>query len=139
MFRSIANKIIALYLFPLRMNLRILHYVKGVFFTSGVEHLYWSTRYIKRRGPITIDSIIIDVGGFDGGTSLYFATEFKNRPIYCIEPNPRMWPTLDKVATTYKAIRLKKIELGRKKTRAVLQVTANNVASPLTQINFNEV
>jgi len=139
MFRSIANKLIALYLFPLRTNVRLLHYVKGVFFTSGIEHLYWSTRYIKRHGPIPADSIIIDVGGFDGGTSLYFATEFKGRPIYCIEPNPRMWPTLDKVATTYKAIRVKKIALGRKKSSAVLHVTANNVSSSLNEINFKEV
>jgi len=87
MFRSIANKLIALYLFPLRTNIRLLHYVKGVFFTSEVEHLYWSTRYIKRHGPIPDDSIIIDIGGFDGGTALYFAAEFRNQPIYCIEPN----------------------------------------------------
>ena len=139
MFRSIANKLIALYLFPLRLNLRILHYVKGVFFTSGVEHLYWSTRYIKRRGPIPTDSIIIDVGGFDGGTSLYFATEFKNRPIYCIEPNPRMWPTLDKVATTHKGIHVRKIALGRERGSGVLHVTANNVSSSLNEISVKEV
>ena len=139
MFRSIANKLIALYLFPLRTNIRLLHYVKGVFFTSEVEHLYWSTRYIKRHGPIPDDSIIIDIGGFDGGTALYFATEFRNQPIYCIEPNARMWSTLDRLAATHKTIRIKKIALGREKGSATLHVTANNVSSSLNEISVQEV
>jgi len=139
MFRSIANKLIALYLFPLRTNIRLLHYVKGIFFTSEVEHLYWSARYIKRHGAVAPDAIIIDVGGFDGGTSRYFATEFKDQTIYCVEPNARMWSTLDRLAATHKTIRIKKIALGKEKGSAVLHVTANNVSSSLNEISVQEV
>jgi FkbM family methyltransferase len=139
MFRNIANKLIALYLFPMRCNLRLLHYVKGVFFSSGIEHLYWSARYIKRQGPVPPDAIIIDVGGFDGGTSLYFASEFKEQTIYCFEPNARMSSTLDKIAASHKTIRIRKIALGNKKGSAVLHVTANDVSSSLNEISVQDV
>ena len=138
MFRSISNKLIAFYLLPFKITPRVFYYVKGVFFTSGSEHLYWATRYIKRHSSIT-DSIIIDVGGFNGETSLYFADEFKGQKVYCIEPNARMWPVLDKVAASHTEIQLKKLALGQRKGRAVLHVTANNVSSSLNEISIQEI
>src|SRR5437016_4129 len=139
MLRNIANKLIGLYLVPLRINLRLLHYVKGVFFTSGVEHLYLATRYIKRHSPAPTDSIIIDIGGFNGETSLYFAREFKDQIVYCVEPNARLWPTLDKLAATHNRIRIKKLALGRSKGEAVLHVTVNNVSSSLNEISAQDL
>ncbi len=139
MFRSISNKLIALYLLPFKITPRLFYYVKGVFFTSGFEHLYWATRYIKRHWQLPIDSIIIDVGGFDGDTSLYFANEFKDQIVYCIEPNARLWPTLDKLAAANKRIRIKKLALGRSQGQAVLHVTVNNVSSSLNEISAQDL
>jgi FkbM family methyltransferase len=139
MLRSIANKLIAFYLLPFRITPRLFYYVKGVFFTTGSEHLYWATRYIKRHTSIPADSIIIDVGGFNGATSLYFASEFKGLNVYCIEPNARMWPCLDKVAATHKEIIVRKIALGRSKGEAVLHVTKNDVSSSLNEISIQEL
>lgn len=139
MLRSIANKLIALYLLPFRITPRLFYYVKGVFFTTDSEHFYWATRYIKKHGNIPADSIIIDVGGFNGASSLYFANEFKGKKVYCIEPNGRMWPHLDKVAAKHREIVVRKIALGRKKGKAVLHITANNVSSSLNEISLPDV
>lgn len=139
MLRSIANKLIAFYLLPLRINPRLFYYVKGVFFTTGSEHLYWASRYIKRHLNTPADWIILDVGGFNGATSLYFAREFSGRRVYCIEPNARMWPFLAEVAAEHSEILVMKCALGRRKGEAVLHVTANNVSSSLNEINVQEV
>jgi FkbM family methyltransferase len=139
MLRGIANKLIEFYLLPLRFHPTISYYVKGVFFTSGSEHLYRARRYIKRHSSIPADWIIIDVGGFNGGTSLYFAKEFNGRSVYCIEPNARMWPFLDKVAAGHKEILVMKCALGRRKGEALLHVTANNVSSSLNEISVQEL
>src|SRR5437588_2587992 len=139
MFRSISNKLIAVYLLPFRITPRLFYYVKGVFFTSGVEHLYLATRYIKRHWRVPIDSIIIDVGGFNGETSLYFASEFKDQIVYCVEPNARLWPILDKLAAAHNRIRIKHLALGRSKGEAVLHVTVNNVSSSLNEISAQDL
>jgi len=135
MLRSIVNKLIAFYLLPLRITPKLFFYVKGVFFTSANEHLYWMTRYIKRHWDISADSIIIDVGGFNGDTSLYFASQFKGQKVYCIEPNARMWPSVDRVAATHKEISIKKMALGRTRGEGVLHVTANDLSSSLNPLN----
>jgi FkbM family methyltransferase len=139
MLRSLANKFIAFYLLPSRINARFFYYVKGTFFTTGSEHLYWATRYIKRHWSIAADAIIIDVGGYNGETSLYLASEFPGQNVYCIEPNARTWPFLDKITATHKEIMVRKLALGREKGKAVLHVTANNVSSSLNEIMVREV
>ena len=87
MYKNILSKVIGLYLSPFVPDTRLYHYVKDKFFTGSTEHLYRAIRHIKKRGPATEGSVIIDVGGFDGGTSLYFAAQFKDLDVYCIEPN----------------------------------------------------
>ncbi len=139
MLRTLANKLIALYLFPFKVNQRAFYYVKGTFFASGTEHLYWATRYIKEHTNISSDSIIIDIGGFNGETSLYFGNEFPGQKIYCFEPNAKMWPRLDKVAEANSNITVKKIALGRAKGEAVLHVTKNDVSSSLKEISLQDV
>src|SRR4051812_1578156 len=96
MYKQIMNKVIGLYLFPFRQpDTRLYHYVKDRFFTGSTEHLYRAIRHIKKSGhALSHGSVIIDVGGFDGGTSLYFAEQFKDLDVYYIEPNSRMLPQL---------------------------------------------
>ncbi|HKO96134.1 MAG TPA: FkbM family methyltransferase [Pyrinomonadaceae bacterium] len=138
MLRNIANGLIALYLLPFKISPKVFYYVKGVFFTSGTEHLYWATRYIKRHTNIPADSIVIDVGGFDGATSLYFAREFPNQKVHCFEPNARMWTALDQIEAAHPQIIVRKLALGREKGEAVLHVTANDVSSSLNEISSEE-
>src|SRR5215210_3751569 len=113
MYKNILSKAIGLYLFPFKPDTRLYHYVKDRFFTGSTEHLYRAIRHIKRSGHAeSPGSIIIDVGGFDGGTSLYFAEQFKDLEVYCIEPNSRMNERLKAVAEREKRIHVRNVALG---------------------------
>ncbi|HEY0077478.1 MAG TPA: FkbM family methyltransferase [Pyrinomonadaceae bacterium] len=140
MFRGLIKKAIGLYLLPLRGNDKLFYYVKGTFFTDGTEHLYWATRYIKRRGGgVPKDSIIIDVGGFNGGTALYFASQFEGLKVYCIEPNSKMLPSLKEVEAANERIRVRNIALGAARGEATLHVTSNDLSSSLNELSAEEL
>jgi FkbM family methyltransferase len=139
MYKNILNKVIGLYLLPFKPDTRLYHYVKDRFFTGSTEHLYRTIRHIKRRGPVPSGSIIIDVGGFDGGTSLYFAEQFKDVDVYCIEPNSRMLPQLKRVEEREPRIHVKHMALGHARGRAHLHVTSNNVSSSINELNLAEI
>ncbi len=139
MYKNILNRIIGLYLSPFVPDTRLYHYVKDRFFTSSTEHLYRAIRHIKKRGQATEGSIIIDVGGFDGGTSLYFAAQFKDLDVYCIEPNSRMLPQLKTVEEKEKRIHVRNLALGGARGEAQLHVTSNNVSSSINELNREEI
>jgi 2-O-methyltransferase len=139
MYKKLLSKVIGLYLFPFKPDTRLYHYVKDVFFTAGTEHLYRAIRHIKNRGAAPPGSIIIDVGGFDGGTSIYFAEQFKDLEVYCIEPNSRMIPQLKEVEARRPQIHVKHMALGDKRGQARLHVTSNNVSSSINELNTAEI
>lgn len=142
MYKQILNKVIGLYLFPFRQpDTRLYHYVKDRFFTANTEHLYRAIRHIKRSGHLADSkgAVIIDVGGFDGGTSLYFAEQFKHLEVYCIEPNSRMIPQLKEVAAREQRIHVRNLALGAARAVAELHVTSNNVSSSINELNTAEI
>ncbi|HEX8145378.1 MAG TPA: FkbM family methyltransferase [Pyrinomonadaceae bacterium] len=139
MYKNILSKVIGLYLFPFKPDTRLYHYVKDRFFTGSTEHLYRAIRHIKKSGRETAGSIIIDVGGFDGGTSLYFAEQFEHLEIYCIEPNSRMIPQLKKVEASEPRIHVRNMALGERRGEARLHVTSNNVSSSINELNLTEI
>lgn len=140
MYKQLLNKVIGLYLFPFRKpDTRLYHYVKDRFFTGNTEHLYRAIRHIKRSGRAASGSIIIDVGGFDGGTSLYFAAQFKDLEVFCIEPNSRMNAQLKAVAKREPRIHVRNLALGAARGQARLHVTSNNVSSSINELNAEEI
>lgn len=139
MFKSILKKALSLYLLPFRRNEKLLHYVRGVFLTDGAEHLYWAARYIKKREAVSEDSVVIDVGGFDGGTSVYFTHQFGRVKVFCVEPNGRMLPFLKDVESRHENISVKRLALGRVSGEALLHVTSNNLSSSLNELNAEEI
>jgi FkbM family methyltransferase len=139
MYKKLLSKAVGLYLFPFKPDTRLYHYVKDVFFTGSTEHLYRAIRLIKSRGPVPNASVIIDVGGFDGGTSIYFAEQFKDLEVYCIEPNSRMSARLREVEASRPRIHVKQLALGRERARARLHVTSNNVSSSINELNPAEI
>jgi len=82
MLKNIAKRAISLYLSPLKRSARLFHYVKGEFFTDASEHFYSATNYIKKHAAPSRDEIIVDVGGANGGTSVYFANAFPGHQVY---------------------------------------------------------
>jgi FkbM family methyltransferase len=139
MYKKLLSKAVGLYLFPFKPDTRLYHYVKDVFFTGSTEHLYRAIRHIKSRGHAPQGSVIIDVGGFDGGTSAYFAEQFKDLDIYCVEPNSRMIPRLQEVEASRPRIHVKHMALGRERGAARLHVTSNNVSSSINELNREEI
>jgi FkbM family methyltransferase len=139
MYKNILSKVIGLYLLPFKPDTRLYHYVKDRFFTGSTEHLYRAIRHIKNRGLTTEGSIIIDVGGFDGGTSRYFAGQFKDIEVYCIEPNSRMIPQLKEVEAREQRIHVRNMALGCSRGQARLHVTSNNVSSSINELNLAEI
>jgi len=55
-------------------------------------HIDKAIYYIKEDQLIDYNNsfYIIDIGAYNGGTSLYFRKEFPNNPIVAFEPNPKM-------------------------------------------------
>lgn len=139
MLKRIASKLIGLYLLPFTRNTKAFYYAKNVFFTSSMEHLHQAVSYIKKRGSILGDSIIIDVGGFDGGTAMYFASQFEEAEVYCVEPNARLVPTLKEIESRHKKIFVRNLALGSSRGEADLHVTSNNVSSSLNELSVEEI
>ena len=139
MLKNIAKRAIRLYLLPLKRSARLFHYVKGEFFTDASEHFYSATNYIKKHAAPSRDEIIVDVGGANGGTSVYFANAFPGHQVYCIEPNARMLPYLKVVAAKHKSVIVKPLALGSAVKEATLHVTANDLSSSLNELNLDEL
>ena len=139
MFKNIARRAIYLYLSPLKRSERLFCYVRGVFLADAMEHLYSATTHIKKNASIAADEIIIDVGGADGSTSVYFANAFPGHRVYCFEPNARMLPSLKAVESKHKSITVKPLALGSSSAEATLHVTANNLSSSLKELNLDEL
>jgi FkbM family methyltransferase len=139
LLKGTVRGLLAVYLFPIRTSTALFYYVKGVFFYSCTEHLYRAVRHINRRGKLSADSVIIDVGAADGGVALYFAKHYKNVVTHCIEPNSMMLPILRERTRGNKNIALKNIALGSAKGEITLHVTADSLASSLNEPNVEEV
>ena len=139
MLKNFAKKAISLYLSPLKRSERLFYYVRRVFFIDANEHLYSATDFIKKHTAPSPDEIIIDVGGANGGTSIYFANAFPGHEVYCIEPNARMLPYLKAVESKHKSVNVKPLALGSTTAEAVLHVTANDLSSSLNELNLEEL
>jgi FkbM family methyltransferase len=139
MFKNIARRAIDLYLSPLKRSEKLFCYVRGVFMADAMEHLYSATSHIKKNATVARDEIIIDVGGADGNTSVYFANAFPGHRVYCFEPNARMLPYLKAVESKHKSVTVKTLALGSTGAEATLHVTANNLSSSLNELNLDEL
>lgn len=136
MLKDVAKKAVGLYLSPLKLSERLFVFVRGEFFTDPDSHLYSATAFIKKQKLPASAEIIIDVGGANGGTSVYFANAFPGHQVYCIEPNARMLPFLKKVEAETPGIVVKPLALSSRSGEATLHVTANDLSSSLNEIDF---
>ena len=139
MFKNIAKRAINVYLWPFTRSERLLYYIRGTYFTDAAGHLHSAMNYIRKHTAPSQEEIIIDVGGADGSTSIYFSNAFPGHKVYCIEPNARMLPHLQEVESKHKSVRVKHLALGRAVAEAVLHVTANDLSSSLNKLNLEEL
>ncbi len=139
--KTIARKLVHVYLFPLRFKTSTFHQVKGIFFLDPSEHLYRTTKHIDRKNSPTDagEQVMIDVGAAFGSVALYFAERYNHLKIYCVEANPEVLPKLKEATSDRKNIELKNMALASIPGESYLHVTANNLSSSLNELNTSEV
>jgi len=129
--RKILNRLLGLYLRPLRISERLVYYVRGMFFTNASEHLYRATRHILRHTQISPGDVIVDVGAFDGGTSSYFSRKFPAIKVYSFEPNPCHLPALADLAVRNQHIVVRPMVLGVCRGESMLFRTRDSLSCSL--------
>lgn len=135
--KRIAQKLILVYLFPLRFKNSIFHQVKGVFFLDPSEHLYRTTKHIDSKNAG--EKVMIDVGAAFGSVALYFSERYNDLKIYCVEANPEILPRLKETISDRKNIELKHMALGKIPGESYLHVTANQLSSSLNELDTTEM
>jgi FkbM family methyltransferase len=138
--KTIARKLIQVYLFPLRFKTSTFHQVKGIFFLDPSEHLYRTTKHIDSKNSLAdAGEVMIDVGAAFGSVALYFSERYNDLKIYCVEANPEVLPRLKEAISDRKNIELKNMALGSIPGDSYLHVTANQLSSSLNELNTSEV
>ncbi len=129
--KGLIKLIAKLYLFPVRYNAKLKTYIRDVILFDDSPHLKAIVKIVnlKLNKKEFRDYHIIDVGGADGGTSLFFKRNFRNAKIIYFEPNPTYSDKLSE------GIDKRQIALGDKKGLGILSITANNFSSSLNEIN----
>jgi FkbM family methyltransferase len=88
MVKSLLKALVAVYLWPLKLDERLLYYAKCQGLLTGSEHLYWATRYIRRRSSRGAGTVVIDVGAFDGRTATFLKEHLAAEKVFCVEAHP---------------------------------------------------
>jgi len=121
--------------FKLRLS-EIMLLVKDVIFTNEDENITRIIRFIKKlKAENRNASLILDIGAFDGMTSIRLSKAFPNYKTLAFEPNKMAFDLARKNCQAYKNIVLYNVALSDKSGEAELNVTENQVSSSLHQIN----
>ena len=114
--------------------------VKDIFFTDENENI---TRVINsiKKSTLTINknSIIYDIGAFNGATAKLFSKAFPSTKIIGFEANPEVYNIALKNCEGNKNIYIHNAAISDKNETATFYVTSNNVSSSLNKINDKEV
>ena len=135
--RKIFDFIISIYLLPLRLSRRLALYTKGKIL-SYEEHYVITLDVIRRNFP-NDKGIVIDVGAYDGDSTIFFAEKLKNK-IIGFEPNPIPFEKAKKNTAKYGNVELVNLGLSDRIGDVDFHVTTNSVSSSLFQIkDFSEI
>src|SRR3954464_595767 len=89
MLKKLIYKLVDLYLWPLNSNWSLALFAKYRILWDKENLLAAVDMITKQRAEKPpVDEIIIDVGAFDGGTSIFFSKHFSHARVFGFEPNP---------------------------------------------------
>jgi FkbM family methyltransferase len=130
--RVIANLLIKFYLIPLAISSRLAIYVKGLILRHN-EH-YVVALDVIRRDYKHQSGVIVDIGAYDGDSTLYLAKRLPGNKVLGFEPNPD--PFKRGLDQTVKFRNVEFFNLGFSNTTGSksLYVTENQVSSSLYDI-----
>jgi FkbM family methyltransferase len=104
------------------------------------ENIVRVIRLIKKlKKNIPDNSLIVDIGAFDGKTSLKLSKAFPLCKIFAFEPNPEAYSIAANNCAGRANITLNNIAISDKNGSASLNVTSNKVSSSLNTINKAEI
>ncbi|MDO9000764.1 MAG: FkbM family methyltransferase [Bacteroidota bacterium] len=113
--------------------------LKEVFFTDGNENI---TRLIKLVRNIHISddsSLIIDVGAYNGATSILFSEAFPKKKIIGFEANPKAYENAIKNCINHKNITLHNFAISNKSETLNFYITSNDVSSSINKIDEKQI
>lgn len=128
MFRKIINFTLT----PRRIKKLLL---KDNFFTDGSENLTRLIRLIKKTVKPEPNELIIDIGAFDGQSSVVFSKAFENQKIIAFEPNPEAYIKAVKITSSYNNIVVHNCAISNHEGTSDFMVTENQVSSSLNSID----
>ncbi len=115
-------------------NLLRLH-TKDTIFTHTYEHLSRSIRLARSSGyPKEYRGVILDVGAYDGKTTLFLRESFPECSVHAFEPNPEAFSILEQNTQACGKIIRHKEALSDTDGTCPLYVTHNKVSSSLNKI-----
>lgn len=122
------------FLFSTSLKHKILLLKEKLFFDKD-GHFTVLFRLIKKVVNIDKNYIILDIGAFDGNSSILFTKTFPNYKITAFEPNETSYNIAIKNTKSFKNIEVKKIALSDKSDIAEFNITKNAVSSSLNSIS----
>ena len=132
------NKIVR-FLFKLTLSEKKI-IIKDVFFTDDNENITRINTLIKKsRIEFNKNSIIYDIGAFNGETAKLFSKAFPENKIIAFEANPKVFDLAKNNCSDYKNITFYNNAISDKNEIVNFYVTTNDVSSSLNQINDKEV
>ncbi|MEO8085475.1 MAG: FkbM family methyltransferase [Bacteroidota bacterium] len=134
--KKIIFNLVDFYISPLKWSASLSLFAKHRIMQHN-EHLLAAVHMIKRIEN-KIEGDVIDVGAFNGSTSIFFAKNFPGLKVTGFEPNPATFPQAKKNCENYPGISLKQVAVDQEEGELDFFVSDNNLSSSLNRITDNE-
>src|SRR5690349_6648958 len=130
--RRLTRILLDIYLFPLRINRRLMLYAKGILIRKE-EHFIITSDVIRRKFPEE-RGVIIDAGAFDGDSTIFFARDFPRNTVIGFEPNSGPFDAALRNCSSFPNIKLENFGLASFSGETVFHVTNDAVSSSLFEV-----
>ena len=104
-------------------------FIKDNFLTDNEENFTILMRVIEKTTPNTNDLLIIDIGAYDGRSSILFSEKFPKNSIIAFEPNKNSYQLALKNCADYPNIKIYNIALSA--TTAIAEFNITKIQYPL--------
>ena len=136
---KIKEGLLKLFLFPVNFNFRLAMSVRNRILPD-YQHLAALQLIIKEmnRNSIT-GKLILDIGCFEGGSSVFFSKKIKNAHVIGFEANPEAYEKAKRFTGNMPHIKIENFAVSDSNGFADLYVTDNKVSSSLNPIKGEDL
>jgi FkbM family methyltransferase len=127
--------LVDLYLSPLQRNAKLALFAKYRILQHN-EHLRAAVHMIHRKYAKP-EGLILDVGAYNGSTTVFFAQNFRRSKVIGFEPNPATFPEAQQRCAPYPSINLMQTALDSENGELDFFVSDQNLSSSLNPIKDN--